>query len=104
MLVKEKIEMALNRQRRKYAKNLLADQFRLYSQRDHQESALPDPRLLGQLAKLQRDVYDASNTLKEAYSRFKDLSDNSLIPDDPSQDIQRLLQQTYTHLSAANLR
>jgi len=111
MLVKEKIDRALEKQRLLHENIVLADQLRSVHKElrsKENDPAMPlepgggaDPALRNQIEELRKQVNQAARNLKQAFGRLKALSDNRQLPELPGREIQALLKKTWAHLSAA---
>jgi len=108
VLVREKIDRALDRQRLLRENEVLAHQLRsVHKDLRSKASALAlkqpkaDPRLAQQVEQLRDRVGRAARALQDAFTRYSALMDNQLIPKDPGEDIRELLQIAWAELSTA---
>lgn len=108
VLVREKIDRALDRQRLLRENDVLAHQLRsVHKDLRSKMSTLAlkqgrlDPRQIQQLDQLRDRVGRAARALQDAYTRYTALMDNQMIPKGPGEEIRELLETSWTELSAA---
>ncbi len=108
VLVREKIDRALDRQRLLRENQVLAHQLRSVHKDLRSKVATlalrgtgADPRLAAHVEQLKDRVGRAARALQDAYTRYAALMDNQLVPKEPGETIRELLQTSWAELSAA---
>ncbi len=107
MLVREKIDGALDRQRLLHENMVLANQLRsVHKELRSKTAALEltrgnDPQLSRRVEQLRERVGRAHQTLHQAFRRFQALQENRLVPEQPAAEIAQLLDHSWSELSAA---
>lgn len=107
MLVKEKIDRAVGKQRLMHENTVLACQLReVHKDLQSKATALaltraPDPELQQKYDALKNRAYQAARTLQTGFSRFTALCNNRMVPEAPGKEIGELLEQTWAYLSVA---
>jgi DNA-binding response OmpR family regulator len=109
VLVKEKIDRAVGRQRLLHENVVLADQLRsVHKDLQSKSTALhltrgtaSDPVLLKEYQRLRDRLGRATRSLQQAFSRYQALVDNRLIPEGPAKQILELLENCWAELAGA---
>ena len=111
-LVKQKIDRAMDKQRLAHENSVLAEHLRaahhdfqkvssdleaeVYSGR---HTGVEAQKLTQQLLTIRRSIINAAGSLQEAYGRFQALSANRIIPAEPAQQIETLIERSWYHLT-----